>query len=167
MVMNDRSFLLSDLEVLRLRGSQGTSTDEHVHWNVGYAPEAEPHLPPTMRVVIGDLHVGGKNGYADITVGSLFIHNGDELSEENMAEAVGESIAAETLYDFARSHVVGLLALLKVEVDVPIKSPDPEVTVLHKASEHDDDGTDSEEVDSGEHSEASAIDDKADPKKSH
>jgi hypothetical protein len=135
----ESAFLLTDLDVIRLRASQSETTEPHFDWHVNYAPEPlEDH--PNMRVVIGHLHVGGTDGYGDISVGCLFLENSIGVADEALPQAVAEAEATESLYDVARSHLVGLLATVGADIKVPRKSPDPEVAVLHRHDNHEDDG---------------------------
>ncbi|MDY0944526.1 hypothetical protein SOM11_00810 [Frigoribacterium sp. CFBP9039] len=144
----EHAFQLVDLEVIRIDATQSGTTDEHAHWSVGYAPERVESMDRLARVVLGTLHAGGDNGWADITVGALYIHQNEDVTDDLLADAIGEADATESLYDYARSHLAGILATVGAHVQLPRKSPDPDVTKLIRSDSSDAQDTDNEESES-------------------
>jgi hypothetical protein len=129
-----------NLDVLRFRASQETGIDEHVEWMVGYSDTVlGVQDGVTSRIVLGTLHAGGKGGWAEIDVASIFLSEEDVPEDLDGLEAWVQSAAAtEALYDFARSHLRGMLSTINAKAKLPKKSPDPVMFVLKK---HEDDET--------------------------
>jgi hypothetical protein len=129
------SFIPTNLEVIRLRASQGESTSDHASWSISFDPDFLGE-DAEVRVVIGSLHVGGPGGWADISVGSFFLRT-ENLPLEELAALIGASDAAETLYDFARSHLHPLLAMIGSDAAVPRQSPTAEVGPFESEDEEE------------------------------
>ncbi|MBF4591260.1 hypothetical protein [Curtobacterium sp. VKM Ac-1395] len=143
--MSTQDFFVDNLDVVRFRASQGDQTEEHIKWRVGYAPASEEGVNGQhIRVVIATLHVGGNGGWAEIDAGAFLVSDDEGPDDDNLEAAVRQSIAVEAVYDFARSHLRGLLATIGVFVDIPVASPDPDMFVLvpHDDVEEPDDEED-------------------------
>ncbi|ASD21488.1 hypothetical protein B7495_04775 [Cryobacterium sp. LW097] len=133
------TFIPTNLEVIRLRASQGESSSDHATWSIAFDPEFLGE-DSEIRVVIGSLHVGGSGGWADISVGSFFLRTQDVPSEE-LAALIAASDAAETLYDFARSHLHPLLAMIGSDAAVPRQSPDVTIAPFEPEDEDEEETT--------------------------
>ena len=122
--VRDRSFVPVNFDVIQFRASQADrKTETHADWSLSYDPEP---IHEDAIVVIGALHVGGPGGWADISVGSFFLPSGAE-GEADLPSSIATSEAAETLYDFARSHLKSFLGLIGADIVIPRKAPEPEV----------------------------------------
>jgi hypothetical protein len=134
--MGEKNFILTNLDVIRLRSSQGPDTDEHVRWSIEFDPDFADESE-TTRVVFGSLHAGGAAGWGDITVGAFFKNMAGTTVAE-LPEELFSSDAVESLYDFARSHLQPLLSLVGAPMRLPWKSPDVVVGVMDMsdAEEH-------------------------------
>lgn len=138
---DEYAFFLTDLSVTELHAAANPNGEPHLNWYVGYAPEKEDELD--ARVVIGSLHFVGADGRGDVSVASLFFDNkGHGYDEDSIADVLAASEATETLYDFARVTLASALATVGATIDLPYKSPDPEISTLRKA-ERDEDSDDS------------------------
>ncbi|WP_146078581.1 hypothetical protein [Rathayibacter rathayi] len=133
------TFAVEDLRVLSLSASEEEAEHKHVKWFVSYDPEIwmEGELP--LHVVIATLNATLEGGRADITVGGLFSYIGEEdiiRPSEEYRSALASSSALETLYDYARTTVVPLLAVLEIEDRLPSKAPTAEISLF---ADDDDD----------------------------
>jgi len=126
------SFILEDLRVLSVRGdANADSSDPAIMWDATYYDASdETGRDPKTRVLIATLHVHAPLGWANVIVGGLITpvsNNSVELSEEATTREIADSIALETLYDFARIQMKSVVGTVNVDVDLPYKSPDPTV----------------------------------------
>lgn len=129
------SFALSSPEVVRLRAVQShDDAESHVDWRVTYSDERFTFKGHMMIPVIGALHAGGPNGWADVHVAALIAVLNNEPSDLD-AELAG-SDAIETLYDIARGHMMPLLTAVSATQVLPQKSPQAEVSAFEPDSDN-------------------------------
>lgn len=133
-------FLLANLDVLELSARYSQSSELHTGWSIGYAPEREEN---GGRVVFGQLHSVGSlaRGHAMVSA-QIFDVPGSSTSDDEMEQVLTNSIAAETLYDYARTTLSTALGAIEVDVNLPRESPVPEITQLVR---RDSDGKDAAE----------------------
>jgi len=132
-------FVLKDLELIQFRGSKSSNRPPHVDWRVGFAPETIPASQGAARVVVASLHAGGEDGWAEVTVGSVFGQEPPSDAEDALADQIAESDAVQALFMFARSHLVGMLATIGVTVEIERSVPDEfEVEPLAPLEEGDE-----------------------------
>jgi hypothetical protein len=126
------SVLLGAPTIMQLRATRfdGEATDEF-HWRlrVGATVVGEH----SVRPVSGHLRADGPEGWGEVDVSAVLLGTSD-ASEAELAAVVGESIAAETLYDFARSHLQPLLSQVGSSLRIPYDSPPSAVTVFPSPS---------------------------------
>ena len=134
---------LVDLDVLRSRAEKGAHNEPHIYWYVDFAPEPEESL--AGRVVFGTLHAFGAKGGGEVMVGSIVLVPDDgDVSTEAFREALVESDALETLYDYARTALRTSLALVDVKVKLPRVAPEPVVGLLVRPDGNEDSDTEFE-----------------------
>jgi len=110
--------------------------DPHVKWWVDYAPE--PATTLSGRVVFGTLHAFGAAGGAEVTVASVIKYpNGASPTSEEFEKALKDSDALETLYDYARTVVSSVAAIVNARPELDRKAPEPVFGQLKRASESD------------------------------
>lgn len=131
----DEPFILSSPEVVRVRAAENASDEAHGLWYVGYAPEKEPSV--NARVVYGSLHAASTTSYGDITVFGLFYDTSGAAYEddESLERALAQSAALETLYDYARTSLRTVLAVIGSDVETSDRSPMPEFGKLRKVED--------------------------------
>lgn len=141
------AFALSSPEVVRVRAVQDhDDIDAHFDWRVTYSEERFEFKGHTMIPIIGALHAGGPNGWADVHVAALLAVLGDEPAE--LEAELASCDAVETLYDVARGHIVPLLTMVDAYEAVPQKSPDARVSAFD-ADPMDDEHTEEPVAHSG------------------
>lgn len=126
------TFGLEDLRVLSVRIESGQAPEDAdtsvILWTAAYyEPDAEIG-ERNPRVVIGTLHAHADDGWGTVTVGGIFSEFLETPSEEDdLVKVIVESIALETLYDFARVTFKTVAGAADVHFDLPTKSPTAEV----------------------------------------
>lgn len=121
-------------EVMGVRASQQPVAEPHLNWYVDYAPERDDDLDG--RVVFGQVHGAAANGYADVTVASVMRYAAeDEPGTEEFASALENSDALETLWDIARVAFRTIAALTGLDVELPAKAPQAEISQLVPSDE--------------------------------
>jgi hypothetical protein len=130
------TFVAANLDVVRFRATQGGDDVDFVEWRVGYATTLveEAGLPPA-RVVIGTLHARGLNGWAEVDVGAYFVTSEPLRADSDFPALLDEAFATESLYDFARSHLRGMLSTINAYVSLPFQSPDAVYYALKPADD--------------------------------
>jgi len=124
---------LSAPEIFEAKATQ-TGAKRHVRWFVGYAPE--PQEGTSSRVVFAAIHAFNESGGAEVSCASLISHPSDfDPTNEEFEQALRDSEALETLYDFLQPHVRSLLAMVNCGAKVPSKAPKPKFSRLKRASE--------------------------------
>jgi hypothetical protein len=128
--MRPQDLHLVDLEVTSLSARQ-SSGSRHTRWFVGYATEPEQEVHG--RVVFATLHVYGERGGGEVSVAVIMVYPDDvEPTTEEFVGALVESDALESLYDYARTVLRGLLGFVDVSVTVRRKAPKPKLDTLTK-----------------------------------
>ncbi|WP_433953587.1 hypothetical protein [Curtobacterium flaccumfaciens] len=127
--MANYSYLSDALQVVRFRGSQDSRVEPSLKWRLGYAPETRAAADgKTLRIVVATLHASGATGWAEVDATAYLIAIDPDAAE--LGPAIADSVGAENIYDFARSHLAGYLATLGVEAPLPFKSPTPEMYTI-------------------------------------
>lgn len=135
--MRSNTFAITAPIVLRLRATESIDHEAHVVWRLGFAEAPEVEDGVESRLVFGNLHASGIHGWADVDVRARFVNTSALPAETPVADLLKGAAAAETLYDFARSHVLGILATVGAHVEVPVKAPEPEIKPLRPPSEEE------------------------------
>lgn len=130
-------------EVMGVRASQQPIDDPHLNWYVDYAPERDEDTG--ARVVFANLHAAGANGIADVTIACMMRYPLErEPGTDEFASVLASSDALETLWDIARVAFRSIAAVAGVNVEVPDKAPDAEISQLVPSDSSDnsmDEGT--------------------------
>jgi hypothetical protein len=132
-IILEHSFMVEDLRIIEIHASaDGYSEDDpHLNWFVSFASQPEPD--DDSHVVIGSIHVREPECMSDVVVGGLFTpldaSRGLVGNDELFGQELAKSSALETLYDFGRHTLAGVLGSMEVDYRLPLKSPDPEVGV--------------------------------------
>jgi hypothetical protein len=115
---------------------------EHLRWDVTYAAEAVSTEMGNIWPVFATLHAAGPGGWGDVSV-AAFVRNAEEIEPDEFESVLAGSEAIETLYDFARSHFMPLIAGVGAELSIPKKSPDPRMSPYSDDDADEDDGAES------------------------
>ncbi|MDR6691489.1 hypothetical protein J2X55_002412 [Microbacterium sp. 1154] len=99
-----------------------------MQWDVTYDPTPIDTTYGDVWPVFATLHAGGSGGWGDISV-AAFVKNAHDVAPDQFEEVLAGSEAVETLYDFARSHFVPMLAGIGAEVTMPAGSPKPTMSL--------------------------------------
>ncbi|MFC9560031.1 hypothetical protein [Agromyces sp. NPDC056965] len=127
---------MSTFDVVRVRSAVAPSDKAHEKWFVGYAPEKEQGL--NARVVFGSLHVASETSYGDITVSALLFDVSDKTYEESQIdELLAGSEAVEALYDYARTSLRTVLAVIDSDAIIPRAAPEAEFGYLERVTSED------------------------------
>lgn len=126
--------------VLHFEGRAFSRREDHIQWRVDYASLMEFDTG-TYLPVYGSLRAGGAGGWAEISVAAL-IAGVEEVPGDELADTLKESEAIETLYDFARASLSGMLGTVNAGFVLDAKAPDVEVGLL----EADDDDEEPENL---------------------
>ncbi|PKQ36543.1 MAG: hypothetical protein CVT61_00260 [Actinobacteria bacterium HGW-Actinobacteria-11] len=103
--------------------------EPHLHWLVGYAPEAGPE--DNTRVVFGTVHAASEFGFGEVTVACMMkCPEQSALTADQFKAVLSESDALETLYDIARVAFRAVTAVTEVDVELPHKAPVPDMSEL-------------------------------------
>ena len=111
---------------LRATRFDGEEADEF-HWRVRVG--ATTVGADSIRPISGHLRADGPEGWGEVDV-SGFLLGTEDVPEAQLPALVGESVAAETLYDFARSHLQPLMSQVGSSLRIPYDSPQISVTVI-------------------------------------
>lgn len=117
-------FVLNDQEVIQFAASRSNNDPDPVDWKVGYSPETLPSSEGRARVVVATLRAESEDGWAEVTVGSVFVQDPPAESLDTLADDLAESDAIQALFMFARSHLVGMLATVGVDAELERSLPD-------------------------------------------
>lgn len=121
-------------EVMGVRASRQPVEEPHTNWYVDYAPERDDDTG--ARVVFGNLHAAGTDGIADVTVACMMRYPADdEPGTEEFAAVLAQSDALETLWDIARVAFRTIAAVVGIDVEVPSKAPEAEISQLVPSDE--------------------------------
>lgn len=135
---------LSSPNIIRLRatGYEPEAEDE-VLWKITFIDKLLK-IKKAARPVYAILRASSEDGWGEIEVGGLAYGSRNAKPEELKVDLV-ESGTAETLYDFARSHLQLLLAQIGSPQSTPRKAPEPEIRFIERdeferiLDENDDD----------------------------
>ncbi len=128
---------LLEPDVTGLQASKLPLEEEHLEWSVGYAPTDYPRKH--ARVVIGTINAGGAGGSVDVSVGAMMAYSPENDPGDEFAAVLRQSDALETLWDIARLAFYGAAGVAGVRTTVPVAAPIPEINVLHRVDQEDDD----------------------------
>lgn len=132
--------LLEDPKVLAINADAGNLVDPGVTWAATVFEPEDGFGTPDHRVVTASLSAHYESGAVHVLVGGLFSPIPlDFGAVSDITSAIRGSVALETLYDFARVAARTVGAMLDVQVDLPMKSPDADVVHISEIPEDDDD----------------------------
>lgn len=125
--------------ITEVRASILYEAEPHVTWSVGYAPELDDE---NGRFLIANLHAAGAEGRVDVEISAIQLGGSfaavlDGREAERYEDDLARAEGLETLYDVARITAKGLLGTIDVDLEVPLSSPEPEITQLVKSPESD------------------------------
>jgi hypothetical protein len=120
--------------IAELRATRYLRADPGVTWRVGYAPEEDEGIHG--RIVIATLQAFADDGGGGaVTVTAVVLYADDDQPEnDDFADALASSEALETLYDIAVIALRTIQATVKVNIEIPFRSPEPLLTALERAN---------------------------------
>ncbi|WP_426621979.1 hypothetical protein [Microbacterium sp. As-52] len=127
------SLRLGGIRVARLRatGFDSDSVDEEeIVWKLTVIDKLLSTKKPA-RAMFGTLRAASEDGWAEIEVSGI-VYGARNVDPEVLHRDVLKSEAAETLFDFARSHLTPLLAQVGSSQSVPLKAPDPDFRFVER-----------------------------------
>ncbi|WP_194421837.1 hypothetical protein [Microbacterium abyssi] len=133
-MVTDSSLELIGPEVMGVRALRTEVEEVHLDWLVGYAPERDED--DMGRVVFGTVHAGGEGGVGEVTVACLMVIPAkDDPGAEAFGELLLRSTALETLWDVARMAFRSAISSTEIEVSLPAKAPEAEVSQLVRSGQ--------------------------------
>ncbi len=124
-------------EVLRFRAHQFLESEDHVVWRIVHS-SVDNFGDRTLLPVIAFLHAGGQGGWAEIEVAAL-IGGVEEVPESEIPEVLAGSDAIETLYDYARGILSGMLGMVNSGVRLEARAPTAEFERMSDEPDDEDD----------------------------
>lgn len=131
--------LLEDPKVLAINADAGNHVEPGATWAATVFDPEDGIGTPDHRVVTATLSVHSESGAVHVAVGGLFSPLPLEFgSVSDLTGTIRGSVALETLYDFARVAARTAGAMVDVQVELPLKSPDAEVLHISEVPDGDD-----------------------------
>lgn len=122
---------LSSPNIIRLRATgYEPGAEDAVEWKLTFIDKLLT-TKKAARPVYGVLRASSAEGWAEIEVGGI-VHGSRSAQPAALKRDLLDSGAAETLYDFARSHLQLLLAQIGSPQSTPRKAPDAEVRFIER-----------------------------------
>ena len=124
--------------IMEVRASIVSDVEAHVHWSVGYAPEA---AADGSRFILMHLHAAGDDGFVEVEIAASQIGGGfSDIKESETANFEAGLAAAESLgviYDLARITAKSLSGTIESDIGLPLTPPAAQFTRLVLASDGD------------------------------
>lgn len=118
--------------VIRLRATYDDDQEQSFVWRIYVRDEplGEDDQGQRDYPVIGSLRAAGEACWGDIDLSAVVTSVPAGIEGDALHEAIRDSIAAETLYDFGRSHLNSLFGTLGATLQLPYQSPDLKVETI-------------------------------------